>query len=301
MVKRIIVVLSLSLVFANIANGQNYRERFVKLFDDKDLDGQYSLLQSWEKARPDDPELYVSFFNHYFAKSRQETLSLTSAPPKGESLRLTKDDDKKVGAYLGSEMSFGIADFDMGISYIDKGIGKFPNRLDMRFGKTYALGQIRNYGRFKDEIVKAIDHFGRGKNAWLWRDNKPLDDPKVFMLKAVQDYIVQLFDSGDENIPNIKPIAQAVLRVYPDHIESLSNLSGVNMVRNDFDGALITLRKAESIAPNDPVIIGNIAYCYFNKKDKANAKKYYERLAKVGDEQAKADATSKLAEIERWP
>lgn len=301
MVKRIIVVLSLSLALANIANGQNYRERFAKLFNDKDLDGQYSLLQSWEKAAPGDPELYVSFFNHYLTRSREETLSLTSTPPKGESLRLTKEDDKKVVAYLGSKMSFRKADFDLGISYIDQGIGKFPNRLDMRFGKTYALGQIRDYGRFKDEIVKAIDHFGGGKNAWLWRDNKPLDDPKGFMLKAVQDYIVQLFDSGDENVPHIKPIAEAVLRFYPDHIESLSNLSIVNMVRNDFDAALITLRKAESMAPNDPVIIGNIAYCYFNKKDKTNAKKYYERLAKIGDEQAKAAATSKLAEIQKWP
>ena len=301
MIKRLIVALSLSFVFATIANGQTYRERFVKLFEDKDLKGQYSLLQSWEKATPDDPELYVSFFNHYFIKSRQETLSLTSTRPKGEALQLTKEDDKKVVAYLGSNMSFSKADFDQGISYIDKGIAKFPNRLDMRFGKTYALGQIRDYGRFKDEIVIAIDHFGGGKNAWLWRDGKPLDDPKEFMLKALQDYTVQLFDSGDENVPNIKPIAEAVLRFYPDHVESLSNLSIVNMVRRDFDAALFTLRKAESIAPNDHVIIGNIAYCYFNKKDKANAKKYYERLAKMGDEQAKADATSKLAEIQKWP
>lgn len=272
----------------------------MKLFDDKDLGGQYSLLQSWEKATHDDPELYVSFFNHYFAKSRQETLSLTATPLKGESVRLTKDDDKKVVAYLGSKMSFSKTDFDLGISYIEKGIGKFPNRLDMRFGKTYALGQIEDYERFKDEIIRAIDFFDAGKNRWLWRENKPLDQPKAFMLKAVQDYIVQLFDSGDQNTQYIKPIAETVLKFYPDHIESLSNLSVVSMVNGNFDDALVALKKAEKLDPNDPVITGNIAFCYFNKRDKANATTYYERLAKIGDETAKKDAAAKLVEIKRW-
>jgi hypothetical protein len=157
MVIRASLVLILFFVLGNIAYGQNYREQFVKLFSDGDFARQYTLLQSWEKAAPDDPELYVSFFNHYFAKSRRETVSLTTAPPEGASVAVRKENDDKVVGYLGSNVSFTKADFDAGILYIDRGITKFPDRLDMRFGKTYALGQIGDFERFTDEIVKAID------------------------------------------------------------------------------------------------------------------------------------------------
>ena len=279
---------------------QDFVGQFKQLFDKQDFAAQEKLLKKWEAAKPDDPELYVSYFNYYFRKSRRETLGLTPVPPKGESLRVTKDDDKKVVVYLGSNVSFDKADLDLGISYIDKGITKFPDRLDMRFGKTYALGQINDYERFKGEIIRAIDYFDGGKIRWLWRDNKPLDQSKDFMLKSIQDYIVQLFDAGDQNTQFIKPISEAALKYFPDHVESLSNLSVVHMINGKFDDALLPLKKAEKIAPNDQVIIGNIAFCYYNKHDKANATVYYERLAKVGDDRARSDAAIKLAEIKGW-
>src|SRR5688572_19852250 len=167
---------------AALSHAQDYRDRFKVLFQQKDVKGQHELLQKWEAAEPNDPELYVSFFNHYFIKARRETISLTATKPsKGEAVVITKDDDKTV-AYLGSNVSFSKADFDLAVTYIDKGIAKFPNRLDMRFGKTYALGQIEDYERFKDEIVKAIEYFGTNKTLWTWTDNKPVDSPKDFML-----------------------------------------------------------------------------------------------------------------------
>lgn len=298
MLYRFILVLTFSLFLVHAVNGQDYRERFAKLFDAKDFKGQYALLQAWEKAAPDDPELYVSFFNHYVFKSRQETFGLTTAQPKGSSASLSKNG--KVVGYLGSNVIFTKEDFDLAISYIDKGIAKFPNRLDMRFGKTYALGQIEAHERVRDEILRTLEYFGGGKNPWAWRDGTPLDKPKDFMLKAIQDYVVGLFNAGDSEAQYIKPIAEAVLRSWPDHVESLSNLSVVNMLNGKYDEALVSLKKAESIAPNDHIIIGNIAFCYYNKRDKANATAYYERLAKLGDEQAIKGAAAKLAEIKGW-
>ncbi len=300
MVIRATLALILFFVLGNIANGQNYREQFVKLFNDKDFNRQYTLLQSWERTAPDDPDLYVSFFNHYFAKSRQETVSLTTAPPQGASVALRKENDDKVVGYLGSNVSFTKADFDAGILYIDRGITKFPDRLDMRFGKTYALGQIRDYGRFTDEIVKTIDRSDANKNGWTWKEGKLLEKPRDFMLSSLQDYVVQLFDSGDEQVKFIKPIAERVLKYYPDHVESLSNLSVFYMMKEDFDGALSPLLRAEKLAPSDFVVIGNIAYSYYKKHDKPNATKYYQKLSEFGDEGAKKDAAAKLSEIRNW-
>ena len=37
-----------------------------------------------------------------------------------------------------------------GIAYVDRGIEAYPSRLDMRFGKIRALGEIGDYGRYDE-------------------------------------------------------------------------------------------------------------------------------------------------------
>ena len=300
MIQRTLIVLFLCLLFGFTINGQGHREQFKKHFKDGDLERQHAVLLKWEKAAPDDPELYVSWFNYYFRKSSKETLSITSTPKTSESIAVRKEGEETVVGYIGTDVYYAKADFDLGIVSIDKGISKFPNRLDMRFGKTHALAQIKDYQKFTDEIVKAIDHSRVNNNQWLWGENKPVEDPKKFLLGSVQTYVVQLFDAGDKEAQFIKPIAESVLRIYPEHVESLSNLSLVYMLNGDYDSALTTLLKAEKLANDDYVIVANIAYGYYNKRDKINATKYYERLAKIGDGRAKADAEAKLSEIKSW-
>jgi hypothetical protein len=53
------------------------------------------------------------------------------------------------------------------------------------------------------DYSRAVEYFGGGKNPWLWRESKTLDKPKDFMLKAIQDYVLQLFDAGDEQVKHM--------------------------------------------------------------------------------------------------
>ena len=296
--KRLILITVLMLIgLLQSISAQDFKTQFKILFNKQDIAGQEKLLQTWEKSNPEDPELYVSYFNFYINKSRSETISLTTKPISKESVTLTKENDEKAVAYIGSRVSFNKVDFDKGISYINKGIEKFPNRLDMRFGKVFALGQILDYKGFTNEIIKAIDYSDVNKNQWLWIDNKAVNEPKKFMLSAVQDYVAQLYDAGDENAENIKIIAENVLKYYPDSVENLSNLAIFYMIKKDYDNALIFLLKAEKLSPTDFIVLNNIAFCYYNKKDKANAIKYYELVIKYGDETAMSYARQKMKEL----
>ncbi len=280
-------------------HGQDFNTKFGELFEKKDVAGQQKVLRDWEKTNPNDPELYVAYFNHYFIKSRKEILSLTSKPVSKDSMKITKEEDGTV-AYLGSQFTFNKEDFDTGVSYIDKGVEKFPNRLDMRFGKVYAFGQIEDFRSFTREIVKTIDYSGVNNNQWLWMMNKPVREPgKKFMLDAVQDYIGQLYGAGDENAENIKTIAEAVLKHYPDSVENLSNLAVFYLIKKDFDNALVPLLKAEKLAPTDFIVLNNIAFSYYSKGDKANAVKYYELVLKYGSADAKTQAQDKITELKK--
>jgi tetratricopeptide (TPR) repeat protein len=187
-----------------------------------------------------------------------------------------------------------------GFDYVEKGIEKHPNRLDMRFGKIYMFGQIEDYENFTNEIIKTIDYSATNKNKWTWADNRTLEDSKIFMLASIQDYQLQLYNTEkDTLLDNMKRIAETVLKYYPDHVESLSNLSIVFMLQRNYDKALDQLFKAQKINPKDYIVLSNIAQAYKLKGDKLNAIKYYEMTIKYGDKSVKRYAKEQIDELKK--
>ena len=281
--------------------GQTFKQQLSGLLSKKDTLGVQQLLGKWEKADSNDPELYVAYFNYYANSSRKEVISIGQNPSGDYSFALMeKDSSKKEPAgYLSGELYYDQDILKKAFGYIDKGIEKHPNRLDMRFGKIYILGQVKDYENFTTNIIKTVEYSAINKNKWTWTDSQPLDNPQEFMLGSIQSYQLQLYNTlNDSLLDNMKRIAETILKFYPDNIESLSNLSVVFMIQKQYDKAINILLKAEKINPKDYVILGNIAEAYRRQNDTKNAIKYYELLLKYGDERAKADAKRQLSELE---
>ncbi len=300
MKQTIIISTLLTGLFFN-ARGQNFKQQFKDLVSKKDTVAQLELLKKWEAADNSDPEMYVAYFNFYVTKSKKDMIELGNNP-KGENVLQIMDTDttknEPVAFMYGSTLYDPIL-LKKGFDYADKGIEKNPSRLDIRFGKVYMFGELENYADFTAEIIKTIDYSTTIKNEWTWTDNKTVDgDPKEFMLGSIQSYQLQLYDTNNDSLlNNMQQIADAVLRSYPDHVESLSNLSIVNMLRKDYDKALEALLKAEKLAPTDYIVLINIAQAYKLKGDKKNAIKYYELTVKHGDDQAKEYAKGQIEEL----
>jgi tetratricopeptide (TPR) repeat protein len=280
-------------------SAQNFREQFNGIKDYSDTTAILKVLGNWHKAEPNDPELYVAFFNYYAKRSMTEVLSLNKTGSGGQELQLTDTKNNKTVGYLGSEISINTILLQKGFNYIDTAIEKFPNRLDMRFGEIYMLGKIPDYDKFTSKLILAIEYGEKIDLKWTWTDGKPLDDPKSFMLGSVQTYMNQLFNEGEKEGGNIKAVAQTILKYYPDDVENLSNLAVSYLFKKDYASALDPLLKAEKIAPTDYIVLNNIAYCYGAQGDKKNAIKYYELVEKYGDDNAKASAKEKLDELHK--
>lgn len=297
----LILIFSLTLIL-NQATGQTFKQQFNELASKKDTVGQQQLLEKWEKTDSNDPELFVAYFNYFVNKSRSEIITL-GQNPKGENILQIMDQDttkKEPVGFIYGDTYFNPELLSKGFDWINKGIEKHSNRLDMRFGRIYMFGQIEDYENFTKEIIKTIDYSSTNNNKWTWADNKPLDDPKDFMLSSIQDYQIQLYNTeNDDLLENMKRIAETVLKYYPDHIESLSNLSIVFMLQKQYDKALDLLFKAEKFNPKDFIVISNIAQAYKLKGDTKNAIKYYEETIKYGDEQAKQYAKEQIKELEK--
>lgn len=295
------IILSLTFIFSQ-AIGQTFKEHFTELASKKDTTGQIKLFEKWEKTNSNDPELYIAYFNYYVEKSRTDIITLGNNP-KGEDVLAIMDKDtakKNPVSYMYGDTHYNPVLLKKGFDYIDKGIMKNPTRLDLRFGKIYMYGQIEDYENYTTEVIKAIDYSEVIKNKWTWADNRQYEQTQKYFLGDIQNYVLQLYNTQDDSLlDNMKRIAEAVLKHYPDHIESLTNLSIVYLLKKDYDKALEKLLKAEQLDPKDAIVSSDIAQAYKLKGDNKNSIKYYELAIKNGDEQTIDFAKKQIEKLEK--
>lgn len=282
--------------------GQNEWQQFKLLSEKEDTLGQRILLENWENRTLNDPELYVAYFIYFVKKSRSEVLVIGQDLKQNAYMVLeieNQDSSKQNRAeYMYKQVSYDDLYTQKAIEWIDKGIERFPNRLDMRFGKIYFLGLLENYEAFTEQIIQTIDYSAINQNQWLWSENSALEQPKERMLSSIQDYQNDLYaTSKDTLLYNMQKIAEAVLKVYPDHIESLSNIGAVYFLLGQYEKALTPFYAAYQLNPKDLVVINNLAETYNELGLNIKAEAYYRLLMKYGDKQDKKYAKAKIKQL----
>lgn len=298
MIHHLILFITIFLL-TSLASGQNYQTDFNEALKKGDTTKQRELLNKWENEEPNNPELYTSYFNYYFLLSRQEVLAISNDAPEGESFSL-KDSTGKTAGYLGGQTYYNPEIINKGFEKIDAGIQLYPDRLDMRFGKIYILGVIKNWDQFTDEIITTITYSSTNDNNWTWTNNERRDDGEHFFLSSLQDYQLKLYNTGDDSLLiNMRKIAKEILKYYPDHIESLSNISITYLLLDEYDKGIEALLKAEKIDPTDAIVLSNIAQGYKLKGDAEMAIRYYEKVIEHGDEDISSFAQQQIEELKK--
>ena len=116
-----------------------------------------------------------------------------------------------------------------------------------------------------------------------------------FFVNTLQEYVVAIYNTeNDDLLPYMRQVSESVLKYMPNHVESLSNVALTYLITKEYDKALPYLLKAEGQSPKDIVILNNIAVAYAAKKDKVNAKAYYEKIIKHGNREEVENAKNKI-------
>lgn len=296
--QKITTLLLCTLCF-NILFGQSNYDKFKVLFKTNDTAKIKAFIKQWEAASPNDPELYTSAINFYFINSRQEILSLDKQQVKPQSFKITDSAGNTTG-YLSSNAAYNIKVVSMAINYANTGINKFPDRLDIRFGKCYMLQQIGDYENFTQELIKAIDYSAINKNNWLWTENKKQEGGEAFFLLTIQDYLKQLYDTqNDSLLTYVKQIGEATIKYYKNSVEILTTTAVACLLTNNYSKAIEYLKQAETLNPKDYIVLSDIAQAYKQTGDKENAIKYYKLVEKYGDESTKQLAKKNIKELKK--
>jgi tetratricopeptide (TPR) repeat protein len=261
---RQLISLIVGICFCSTVFAQNFKKEFTNAYSLKDTASQNKILNQWYKQNPEDPEYYTSAFNYYLIKVAQGDPNVQ---------RLLQE----------------------GFDVINVGIKKFPDRLDMRFGKAFLIKEIRKYDDFTDEIIEVIEYSQKNNHKWKWTENTSKD--KSFFVETIQSYIVELYELGDDQAGRMGRIAEAALKYYPDNVEFLSDLSISYTLKGDLQSALKPLLKAVDLNSKDYIVLNNLGELYTRLQDKANAIKYSELAIKYGNEEVKSTAQKRIDDL----
>jgi len=274
-----------------IALGQSYIERFNVLLKENDSIQITNLLKEWEINAPQDPEYYISAFNFYYSYCKQEEIYVKNQYEISN--HIPQNDTIKIH-YFCNNIDF----FLLAINTIEKGIELFPNRLDFRFGKCYAFKEFELYKALTEELVKTINYSAINKNSWYWFENKMVDSSENFLLEAIQSYLVKLYSSDDEGLlNNMKLIGETAIKYYPNNIPIISSTAVAYMNSQDYEKSISYLKIAETLNPEDLIVINNLAHGYKLKGDKPNALKYYMISEFLSDEKSKISVQEEIQKL----
>lgn len=279
---------------------QSNYDKFLSYVASHDTDNIKTLLKNWELTKDNDPEFYVCVLNYYLDKSKKEAIQISTNryPATEDDLSFTTDQNDTF--YLKPKILFNNVYLTKSLDYANEAIEKFPNRLDIRFGKCHILRQADEYSLFTQELIAAIEYSKINNNQWLWSQNKAQEDGKQFFLSTIYTYQVELYNTYDDSLlPYMAQIGDKTIELYPDEIEILSITAVAYMLQNEYPKAITYLQKAETLNQKDPIILNNLAQLYKRTGDKKNAIKYYKLTKKYGNQSEQELADQELLELEK--
>lgn len=262
MKRNIILFVATWLFCAFTVNGQDsFQEAFKQALDAKNMTSAEDILKAWDLADANDPELFVAYFNFYTVKS----------------------------VNAGGNKSYEPVNARKALDFITEGIERYPTRFDMWVAKIYMLSGIKDYAAFTDEIVKMIACSKKIENDWKGDNFTLIQAPDDLFKNAILNFQNELFKQNNPTCDGyVVRISKEMLKTYPDHVQSMLNLSTMSAKQKKYDESLDILSKAVKVEPDNAIILYNLAYIYNLKDNIPEAKKYYGlSIANAKEEEAK--------------
>jgi tetratricopeptide (TPR) repeat protein len=271
------ILTALSLLLSLFGFSQTFQEQFDAKMDNNDTIGMHALIIDWRKNEPNNPETEVAIFNYFAMRAFSEVVTLNTTPPEdgSESIEMV-DSLGNVSGYLYGTPTVNDSLIQLSVKYINQGIAKYPNRLDLRLGKIYVLRESQHWDWMEEEIINTIKQGQANKNSWYWMKNEPVEDDLNFLNSSLQEHFYSLFESGlPYGYEIIERCSKIMLEQDDANVITLSNVATCKMMKEEYAEALTYINKAYSINANDEIIINNAGFCHWKLGHPEDAKRYY--------------------------
>lgn len=242
---------------------QSYSDAFDEAFSRDDIAAQREALQLWQREAPEDVNLFIARYNFYANQAMRQNPDRVVAPLA-----------------------------DSGLVAIEDGIALYPNRLDLRFGKIYFLGELGRWDAFVDEIDRTLDHSIQIDHQWAF-PNVPDDMVEGLIVEGIVDYMVTMFSSIADTshltkadsvmARRIQGLAKRTVQLFPGDFPSTYMLALSHIMLNENDKAYKYLMRAEKIDSSSVNVLQSLVKVCRLLGKTAQAIEYQQRLNALYD------------------
>ena len=216
----------LMLIALNATYAQSFSDRFDEAFATNDVAAQWQALLDWQLSAPEDVNLFIARYNYYANRAMAQN-------PYSKSLA------------------------DSGLYVIEEGIVRYPDRLDLRFGKTFFLGELGRWDAFADEIMRLLDYSDEIAHQWVFPNVQV--GLKELVMEGVEDYLLTMREtlpytyplaaSDSAMVSRIRRVARRTVQLFPNDAVAL-RLLGETYVGEDDERASKYLNRAKALQSN---------------------------------------------------
>lgn len=243
------------------AFAQSYSDAFDEAFSHDDIAAQRKALDLWQHAAPEDVNLFIARYNYYANQAMGQ-----------------------------NPAQFSTSLADSALSAIEDGITHFPDRLDLRFGKIYFLGELRKWDAFVGEIGRMLDHSVQISHRWLY-PNVPDDMIEDLLTEAMNDYLATLWQSIADTarlsaadtlvVRQIQGLAKRVVQLFPGDFPNTYILALSHLILNENDKAYRYLVRAEKLSSTSKPLLQSLVKVCRQLGKTAQAEEYQRRLSSL--------------------
>ena len=288
-----ILTLVLAVFFGLGAWGQQHDyAKFQTLLTQKDTAALRQFIPKWEQSAGQSGDTYAAWCNLLLMEARKEILQLSADTTAHEGLILMDSTGNKAGSITGL-VCYDAEKMQKLYQKFDEGLAKYPDRLDLWFGKVHVQLLEGHTTEAVGTLKQAVERSVKNYQKWLWTNDKPTpSDSEDFFFSTLQDYFRQLYDAK-EDIASMA-LVDEVLRCYPKNIYFLNDKGALLASQGKTEEALEVFLQLHELAPNDDIVTSNVAYLYKETGNKKQALTFYKKLLKSANEELRTVAKHEL-------
>ncbi|MCW1887761.1 hypothetical protein OKA04_23690 [Luteolibacter flavescens] len=295
---RLPLLLALSLVLPGVALG-DFRGDFEKIRKIDHHAEMVKFLDETAESEKENPDYYALASNYWWQFAGMVNLS-TKPAAKGEPSIRDTDTNEEVGSITtNGELDPSLR--KKALALTTEGFRRFPQRLDIGFGLAQVQFRMDD-AKSSVATLREILKISSAPDAKLkWTANADLPSPaSTFVPESIQGYTAPLFQAETEEADALcKELLDATVAAFPEHPFAYNLLAALADAKGDKDESYRLLKVAAEKAPEDPLILMNLAEAHRARGKKTEATAAYKKLIELkADEESVAAAKEGLKALE---
>ncbi len=238
--------------------------------------GVETIINRWEAATPDDPEVHLARFTYKLTRARDDSrvVAVDASTYLGNSPIFTLKDSLGNDVNYFEEVVFDDELFSDAIKAIDRAIELRPEETSYRF---YKITAILDYEKESPDLAASsilgmIDDYVKGHDSWTYA-GEPLDE-ETFCLGIVE-YCYVLFNiASPSGYRYFLQISEKMNRIFPDDTVFINNMGAYWQVagKNNRKAAKY-YKKSLKLDPEDYVATTNMRIIQSSQSRKGRSSK----------------------------